>query len=228
MVNLRCPVCRKSFAVKPSHAKKREHCSSACRSISYSKIKRTIRYDGYVQLTGNGLNVLEHRHLMEKYLGRKLEKREHVHHKNEIKSDNRIKNLELIDITDHAREHHPGRDKSKWTMVVCAGCSKEFERPRAIKSKTHFCTDRCYRKAIENNRKHACENCGKHFEGIPSHERKFCSIRCAGQFNNQLRSKRIEHICQQCKSKFETIPARKPKYCGRQCMAIAYKKSNPS
>lgn len=75
--------------------------------------KRTPK--GYVTLlihshpnaAKNG-QIMEHRVVMEMHLGRYLELNEVVHHKNHVKHDNRISNLEVLDHAEHTTLHHTG------------------------------------------------------------------------------------------------------------------------
>lgn len=57
---------------------------------------RAVNRDGYVRLNvRKDGRVLEHRHVMEQHLGRRLAADENVHHINGNKTDNRLENLEL-------------------------------------------------------------------------------------------------------------------------------------
>lgn len=84
------------------------YCCKSCSAFHSQqnrlKQERVKHKEGYILIhkpghpNGIGLRkeyVLEHRWVMEQSLGRLLEKYENVHHKNGVRDDNRLENLEL-------------------------------------------------------------------------------------------------------------------------------------
>ena len=73
---------------------------------------RSIIVDKYKSENNPKGRVYEHVYVMSEYLGRRLRDKETVHHKNGIRDDNRLENLELWN-----QSHTPGQrvdDKIEW------------------------------------------------------------------------------------------------------------------
>jgi hypothetical protein len=81
------------------------------------------------------LCVQEHRLVMEKYLGRYLTKKEIVHHKNNIRTDNRLSNLKLFPTQKaHLAYHKMLKERFiKYLLTRVKNLSKE------LKSKNRVC-----------------------------------------------------------------------------------------
>lgn len=72
-----------------------------------------VNVKGYVVATGpNGMEIAQHRWVMEQSLGRKLYSHENVHHLNGVRTDNRLENLELWSVSQPAGQRI--EDKLAW------------------------------------------------------------------------------------------------------------------
>lgn len=132
---LKCMVCDKDFIQK--RLSNTMYCSFNCKRLAVSRKnqgipingpKKHIWGSGYITKTGYRIiskmshpnsvkgkrsgQIMEHVFVMSEYLGRPLHKGETVHHKNGIRHDNRIENLELW-----SNSHPSGQrieDKIQW------------------------------------------------------------------------------------------------------------------
>jgi hypothetical protein len=100
---LRCQKCTRPFK-KCLDCNERVGLSSIrCRTCDWLKNKDIkivgLDKDGYIKEKNGKRRIYAHRLVMQKHLGRELFKHENVHHKNGIRHDNRLDNLELWSIS---------------------------------------------------------------------------------------------------------------------------------
>lgn len=92
-------------------------CSHSCKFTgkwNSNWVGGRVKSNGYVAVRdGKNKYKYEHRLIIEKLIRRKLKSDEVVHHKNHNKLDNRISNLQVMTMADHARHHAAERAEDK-------------------------------------------------------------------------------------------------------------------
>lgn len=143
----------------------RTHRPEARRKISESRKKyvgklhpswkggKRLNHNGYVEVRkpshhrarGNGY-VFEHILIAENKLGRKITKDEHVHHINEVKTDNRPGNLHVLSHSEHSKIH---KIKKTGKYLVCERCGKKYYvKPSRVDS-SRYCSLECVGKSSD-------------------------------------------------------------------------------
>lgn len=124
-----CYVCGEPFSFYPREGYKNIVCSRKCNGQHQKNIgNKPPAYSGkqhpswtggrgihlmhgrtpYYRVTIDKKRVYEHRYVMEKKLGRKLQPYEIVHHINHDSLDNRPENLQVMSWSEHTLHHHRG------------------------------------------------------------------------------------------------------------------------
>ncbi len=87
--------------------------------IPDNSVKKKIVGGGYIKIFVNGEWILEHRHVVEQVIKRKLDKQEVIHHLNENRVDNRIENLMIFKSNSaHQSFHNKIRQFGMTTPIV--------------------------------------------------------------------------------------------------------------
>lgn len=133
-----CETCGETYGPRPGTSHRQwetqRFCSKDCngwtRSVAMVIAGKTlVDFKGYVRVfvpmhpSARQGYVYEHRLVMERQLGRLLTTTEHVHHRNQDKTDNRVENLEVLSHREHRILHESGIPDASIAQMIRDGWS---------------------------------------------------------------------------------------------------------
>lgn len=144
-----CPSCQKGYWIANTSIKRGRKKTAFCKSCITRQLNSYRRQKRYISLGYTFLNIAslppqdqvlarmmvspkmsaisEHRLVMARYLGRPLISREHVHHRNGDKTDNRIANLRLVRSQSHCKAPADGIAKLMTEIEAQARQLEQFK-----------------------------------------------------------------------------------------------------
>lgn len=163
-----CKNCGKKFRVNPAYISRGDRCDFCSRKCFFEFQRKhpeeffgeakygywdghkiTKDYKGHLVCSGGRV----HRLIMEKHLGRKLSKKEIVHHIDGNRQNNSLGNLEVLTRSEHSKLHSRRRWKGHRVNSRCSVCGKRISKPM-------YYIQKYYNGDIEDYKKRGmCRNC---------------------------------------------------------------------
>jgi hypothetical protein len=143
----------------------------------------------------------------------------HVHHKNHLRADNRIENLELAENVAHAKHHGALADKDLLREHM-----RTVVRPMADRwhgseegKKFHSALGE-YTWKVRPKAAYTCTHCGGEFEAYVGVQKAgFCSAKCQSAARRASGVDNVTAQCAYCGAEFTKNKYAKTKHCSQSC-----------
>ena len=86
-------------------------------------------------------SIKKHRLIMEQHLGRYLQPKEHIHHKDNNRLNNNISNLEIVNRSQHSKitaSNNPRCQKIDMSGRICLVCKSDKTNPSSSNGQPHW------------------------------------------------------------------------------------------